>query len=286
MKTLYLITLSFVLIFIGCKDKKSDRLAQAVSEWQGKEVHFPEEITSSMFSTKENKNAFFNSQYKIVVYVDSIGCMSCKLKLNEWNSFLNYINENSKHKIAVMFIFNSLNYQEISNIITDSKFNYPYYFDNEDKINKINNFPSEIGLQSFLLNGKNKVQVIGNPIHYPGIKELYTKALDIKQNQSKTDINHSDPNIDLGKIKNKESHKVMFQLYNTGLHPLIIENIHTDCGCIKVQYKQEPIPSNDSLAICIKITPEEVGFLSKSIIINCNSNISPIKLQIKGYIHD
>lgn len=112
-KALYIVALSLFTIFTGCKDKKSDRLAQAVAEWQGKEVYFPEEITSSMFSTEENKNIFSNSQYKIVVYVDSIGCMSCKLKLNEWNSFLDYINKKTSYKIATIFIFNSLDYQEI-----------------------------------------------------------------------------------------------------------------------------------------------------------------------------
>ena len=56
------------------------------------------------------------------------------------------------------------------------KFIYPVCFDEEDSLNKLNHFPTDMAFQTFLLNSDNKVLAIGNPIN-PKVKELYLKII-------------------------------------------------------------------------------------------------------------
>ena len=65
-------------------EKEAYRL---VDSWVGKEILFP---SGMQFSNKESNNVDFDVQspYKILVYVDSTGCISCKLKLAEWKVFM------------------------------------------------------------------------------------------------------------------------------------------------------------------------------------------------------
>ena len=50
-------------------------------------------------------------------------------------------------------------------------------------MNNKNHFPTEIQLQTFLLDRENKVILMGNPIYNPEIKQLYLKV--IKEQQQK-----------------------------------------------------------------------------------------------------
>ena len=46
-----------------------------------------------------------NADYKIVAYVDSVGCMSCKLQLPRWKDFISEIDSLTGHFIPFVFYF-------------------------------------------------------------------------------------------------------------------------------------------------------------------------------------
>ena len=61
---------------------------QLVREWEGKEIQFP---SNSVFTIQGKDTIEYsgdNSDYKIVTYIDSIGCTSCKLQLQNWKDFI------------------------------------------------------------------------------------------------------------------------------------------------------------------------------------------------------
>ena len=68
-----------VFLLNGCEDKSKNRIARIVQEWQDKEIVFPQK----MVFTKHGKDTLdfeiSPSSYKIIKYIDSIGCTSCKL---------------------------------------------------------------------------------------------------------------------------------------------------------------------------------------------------------------
>ena len=67
-----------VLIISSCADDRSASVADIVSQWEGREILFPE---NSVFTIQGRDTVDFQFQdapYKILTYVDSVGCMSCK----------------------------------------------------------------------------------------------------------------------------------------------------------------------------------------------------------------
>lgn len=67
--------------------------------------------------------------------------------------------------------------KEIQFIIKQYGFRHPVFIDRENKINKLNNFPSKTEHQCFLLDKDNKVLIVGNPSLNPGIWTLYKKVI-------------------------------------------------------------------------------------------------------------
>lgn len=45
------------------------------------------------------------TKYRIVMYVDSIGCISCKLKLAKWKQFIVDVDSLSERNTSFLFIF-------------------------------------------------------------------------------------------------------------------------------------------------------------------------------------
>ena len=72
-----------------------------MKEWEQKEILFPKEM---YFTTMLRDTTYYNlqSEYKILAYVDSIGCTSCKLQLSQWAKFIAELNS-VDIKIPILF---------------------------------------------------------------------------------------------------------------------------------------------------------------------------------------
>jgi hypothetical protein len=81
----------FSLLIFSCQtDKKKENITQLVTEWQGKEIVFPKNIVFTRYLTDTTNYRVPDSDYKILVYVDSTGCTSCKLQLSKWKEWIAY----------------------------------------------------------------------------------------------------------------------------------------------------------------------------------------------------
>ena len=58
-----------------------------MQEWKGREILYPNDMHFFM-QGRDTLNADSICMYKIITYIDSIGCMSCKLGLSQWQDFL------------------------------------------------------------------------------------------------------------------------------------------------------------------------------------------------------
>ena len=65
------------LFLMSCLNKDNN-IVSLLKEWEQKEILFPKEM---YFTTMLRDTTYYNlqSEYKILAYVDSIGCTSCKL---------------------------------------------------------------------------------------------------------------------------------------------------------------------------------------------------------------
>lgn len=282
----YVIVILFVTY--SCKKDASNRITSIVEEWHNKEIIYPHQMSFTILG--EDTIQTFpvqNSRYSIVTYVDSAGCMSCKLQLREWLTFIEELDLRSNSSIPVFFFLHPKNIKEMIAILKRDQFGYPVCIDEKDSLNILNHFPNDMSFQTFLLDQKNRVIAIGNPIFNPQIKKLYFSLLfdkhEIDADSSyKTEVALSNSMIDMGNFSWKEKKERTVLLKNMGDVPLVINSVTTSCGCIRVAYDKKPVASGGSICVKIAYKAEHPEHFNKTITIYCNAKNSPLRLKISG----
>lgn len=292
MKLLNLFILLLLPIFFSCKNEQKERekqIAQLVKEWQGKEIVFPDNLIFTRYVTDTTDYQIPNSEYKVLIYVDSIGCTSCKLQLHKWKELVEYADSVAQKKVPFLFFFHSKDYKEIRYLLKRDGFDRPVCIDLEDRLNKQNKFPADMTFQTFLLDKNNKVAVLGNPVHNTAVRDLYLKQITGKDSPTKnlprTTAEVAQPEINFGTFEKSEVKGAIFEVKNTGDSPLVIVDINTTCGCTAATYDKRPAKPGETLQVGIKMTPKDTGFFDEVVTIKYNSiNNQPVKVRIKGNV--
>lgn len=271
MRYLNLILLS--LILLSCQDKRKAAIEHLVSEWQGKEIVFPNEMVFTRFLTDTVPFDLSSSSYKVLIYVDSMGCTSCKLQLSRWEEFIKKVDSLSENRIPFLFVFQSNNRKEIRYLLKRDGFSYPISLDSQGILNQRNQFPNDITFQTFLLDKGNRVSVIGNPIHNLAVKELYIQQIKGSDSHKTalTQANITPESIHIGKVRQSQPKEVTFTLTNTGNNPLVIFDAATTCGCAEPHFDKHPASPGQSLSISVTMTPKDKGFFNEVISLKCNT---------------
>lgn len=288
MRNLYLFLVALFL-FIACKESEHQQLARMVTEWENKQFQFPSNIQLTNLSGDSISFDSIKCKYTIVTYVDSAGCMSCKLRLAGWKSFIEQLNSKKPNTVRVLLTFYSKNKLEAKYLLKRDAFNYPVFFDEQDSLNKLNHFPKNESFKSFLLDENNKVVTIGNPIHNPKVKDLYLKIIqgekagqEDEDKKIQTKIAMDRTSVSLGKFNWQEEQKATFTLKNTGNELLVIHNVTTSCGCTSVDYSKEPVRPGSTTVIEVSYKAESPGYFNKTIMLYCNAETSPLTLSVSG----
>jgi hypothetical protein len=94
------------LLLVSCKEnnKKVD-ITRLVTEWQGKEIVFPEDMVFTRYLTDTTDYRIPQSEYRVLVYVDSMGCTSCKLQLSRWKELIAYTDSLTGGTVPTSFSF-------------------------------------------------------------------------------------------------------------------------------------------------------------------------------------
>jgi hypothetical protein len=187
---LFLIFYLLHWIFFACSNRDSQKstLADTVTEWVGKEIKF-----SACFQCNlQGKDTIstlcadlLDSEYKILLYVDSTGCTSCKLRLFEWRELMQESSKMFQEKVKFLFFFYPQNELELNYFLLRDRMDYPVFIDNFDALNGLNHFPSQPEYQCFLLDKDNKVLMLGNPVLNRKIWELYKQTIAGEKQASK-----------------------------------------------------------------------------------------------------
>ena len=228
MKTVLLYIL-LITAFFSCDNEQKEKekqILQLVNEWQGKQIVFPENAVFTRYLTDTTNYQIPQSEYKVLIYVDSIGCTSCKLQLHKWKELIEYTNSVTQNKVPFLFFFHPKDAKEIRYLLKRDGFDRPICIDLDDRLNKLNKFPADMTFQTFLLDKNNKVAVLGNPVHNTAVKDLYLKQITGKDNPNKNipkttaEVNQTE--IDFGTFDKSEIKETTIEVKNTGDSPLVI----------------------------------------------------------------
>ena len=253
------IVCSLLVVFLCACDNNKKSIASMLSEWQGKEIVFQRRPIFTQ--GKDTVDYLKQTKYKILVYTDSIGCVGCKLRLEDWRRFMAHIKTVTNEPVQFLFFFSKLSPEKVNNILEDYQFEMPVCVDTRDSIGILNDFPEDFRYQTFLLDDKNKVLIVGNPIYNPKIGQLISDILesqDIKMGQSKekTLIRLNSDVLNLGKLLSGELRKGQIVIQNIGNVPLVVDDIITSCGCVTVEYDKNPVFPNKDLVLNISYQSE------------------------------
>ncbi len=144
---LYLLISLFTLC--GLYSCKNDGLQREIKVLIGKQICLPENISRQ-------------SEYAIINYVDTTGCTSCKLRPNQWNSFV----ENAKKQnimIDVIFFVHPNVYSDVKAIVDSNCKQIKVLMDNNNWGIKEQALPQNEMLHTFLIDKNNKIVFVGNP---------------------------------------------------------------------------------------------------------------------------
>ena len=276
-----------ILLFCSCcVGKKEQKAMMILDEWIGRQILYPEGFVDWGVANGLFQETSFSEGYKIVVYVDGVGCTSCKLQLPKWEKWIKELDKINAN-VDILFFLSPRDEEALNILLQDYDFTYPVYIDVKDVFNQKNHLPEDDIYRTFLLDANNKVVAIGNPIHNPKVKELYLKIIQGKEGtESKklltTEIEIKEQTISLGRFNWKEEKKAVFKIKNIGDCPLVINDVATSCGCTSVDYPKEPVRPGDSLSLQVTYKADHPEHFDKTITVYCNANPSLVRLKITG----
>ncbi|RNC63491.1 DUF1573 domain-containing protein [Proteiniphilum sp. X52] len=278
---------SCILLFSCNESKEKKEITKLVTEWQDKEIIFPEDLIFTRYGQDAIQYEMPESDYKILLYVDSIGCTSCKLQLHKWNEFIAQVDSLTSGSVPVLLFFHPKDKRELSYLLKRDGITIPVCLDENDRLNSINRFPSRDDFQCFLLDKDNKVVYIGNPIHNIRIREMYLSRIAPEAHTpttpSRSTIVQADQTeFNLGTLKRGNSTTVTALIRNIGEVPLVVYDTKVSCGCTSINYKKEPALPGSSMEIEITYNAEDPGYFHRTVSIYGNMDNSPLMIRLKG----
>jgi hypothetical protein len=274
-----------ILSSIACQNNTTNETEEILYKLIGKTICFPDIEPTIPYVRKDTLDRYaFNdgNKYKILLYIDSTGCTNCKLRIHVWKSYVKELSD----KVNFLFYFHPKNECDLMDMLKQEKFTYPIYIDNNDTLNKLNKLVSDIQYQCFLLNNKNEIISVGNPVHNYGVWKLYKRIIsgEISVKIPITIVKPQQTEIVMKNLKTGKTSTATFMLENRGEQPLIIRNVETSCGCTVPQWDKQPVGTGKIVKIKVNVTPDSQGYFNKIITVYCNTNKGLITLIVKGNV--
>lgn len=180
-RTVFLILSAY---FMSCSEGYDKRMAQVVESWQGREIDIPEDgiFTVQGKDTVEIDMGSYKYTHRVLLYVDSVGCTSCRLQLRAWDQFIAEVDSLTGGSVQFLLYLAPKSIEDARYITLCEDFTRPICIDMENRIEHLNHFPEEDIFHTFLLDRENRVKVVGNPIHNSAIRSMYMKEIGIEKN--------------------------------------------------------------------------------------------------------
>lgn len=259
-------------------------IQDAYSQWIGKIIKIPVNLS---FFVKDSIFSIAITQHplKLLLYTDSTGCISCKLKLREWQFFNEQLDTLTDKRVTTFIVLASTQ-KRLKQDLLKVDYHYPISIDYYDSTNILNHFIKDDRFRCFLLDENNKVILIGNPVQNPKIKELYLRTiserLGIDYNPSSS--LDSSPEINLGTFSLSESKTAALLVPNNSKSIMQIDSVFTSCECTTASIDKMVVPPSGSANLTVKYTPDGVGEFYREVYVQIKGEDKPLVYKIRGKV--
>ena len=267
-----------LFLLMSCNLTKKNEIERLVKDWIGKEI--------TLISTCDASKKELRHTHTIISYIDSLGCISCKLQLNKWDVFQRVVD--SLADIRIVFVVHPSVKKEIGYLFKSYHYSPDLCLMDSGSIwaRNISLFTKN-ELQTFLLDKDNKIVAIGNPIHNPKIKELYLKIIQGKSiGEEKTTVQTQvavpETSFTFGNFDWQEAQTHSFEVKNVGHELLVIQDVTTSCGCITVDFPKEPVQPGGTAMVKVTYKADQQEYFNKTVTIYGNAEQLPLALHVSG----
>ena len=276
-----LIVIAAWIISGGCTNNVSQ-------EWNNREIIFPTDLQFLIANEPlDLPQGCFN--YSIVNYIDSGGCKSCKLKLEEWNELIQEFKSLSDDEFEVLTIVHTSDYDELDFILARTEYRHPVAVDEHDTFKTLNRLPKEEQYHSFLLDIDNRVLAVGNPVNNPKIKECYIRILSgdsvceaTGQSEVGLTISRS-----LGVVHPGDTVASVFRIANSDTLTHTVQTIVPSCHCISADVSGKIISPGSELTVSLTFIADSItGSFDRQVDIFYKERESPDRISVYGYINN
>lgn len=273
------ILILFVLIYCSCSNSVTD----LYSYWINKSITIPDDFVWTISAT-DTVPFDYNRKFKIVNYIDSLGCLSCKSQFPLWSEFVKTINNLSDSDISVMLFLNPRNYANARVAIKKADYRFPVCIDLADSLNKLNHFPSDERFHCFLLDENNKVILIGNPVQNSKIRELYIKTICERLGVDYQKTTEVPKILDLGTFSQSQTKTAEFIIPNNTQSVMEIDSIYTSCECTTAEIDNKVIHPKENAKLSVTYIPDCVGDFYREVYVMVKDVDKPLVYSIKGIV--
>lgn len=265
----------------SCKGERVDH-AEVISEWIGREIVLPDGLVYRIQDDTVGLN--LNRQdFKIVSYIDSSGCTSCRMKLSRWSEVIDELKSIADTDVEVITIVNTDDPQEIISQLHRDNYLSPVALDPDNVFDSINALPPSADHHCFLLDADNRVIAIGNPAYNPKIKDLFIRYIIGDQEVARADLVKRRLSRNLGVLRPGDKATKVFYVTGHDSTGCTLQDIVPSCDCVEAT--TEVLPEMQSHRITVTFTADSVrGSFCRYVDVFFNEKETPERLTVYGYI--
>ncbi len=279
----YLIIIALAVMSVSsCKKSARDVYAEAVEEWIGKEILFPD----SMMTVTGEMIAPPTADFTIVSYYDSTGCTGCRMKLPFWNEFMNKVDSvRGNNSVELVMVAATDNLKELKHLVKLNSFSGNMVYNPDDSFNRLNGFPGDANLQTFLLDRDHRVIAMGHLVINSGLERLYLSKIG-NDDLNSQDISQEEEvyEFDFGKVSPGEKVTHVFKLHNESPDTLKVRDVITSCECTSGSISTRIIPPSSGYELTAEFQDTVPGEFFRTISTLFENNKTDIQFELSGVI--
>jgi hypothetical protein len=271
---------------VSCNKAEHDTDRKVVTEWLEKTIIIPENLTPQILDNPLNFN-LDEFTFKIVCYVDSDGCVPCRMRLQSWNELIDKYKLIAGEEVGFIMIINSKDRRYINRLLKKEKFLHPVIIDEDNLFDKANNLPNSDTYHTFLLDSENKIAAIGNPTANPKVANLYENLIlsEFEQlDEDRLNLNNSKAHS-FGAIQAGDTLAYTFDFANTDSITYHVQGIYTSCDCIKCDFLYDSIYAGEHKELVVHYTTgQNVGVFTQYVDVFFHEIDRPYRFLIYGIL--
>ena len=281
-KAIPLFLLMLTTLLIGCGKNAHKETEKFVVEWADKTLVFPENMQTIYGENVQEPTTDFT----IIAYFDSLGCTGCRMRMPHWKQFMRSVETMvGKDKVSLMLIAETNNLDKIRKLESNEGFPYLIINDSAGIFRKLNNLPDDTQKQTFLLDEKHKVLLIGNPTYNKGMRKLYLSHFgDVQKSFVDEDYYNVIGEYDFGTIPPYKEVSHEFNITNVYPDTLRLREITTSCDCTSATASLDVIPPDATFEVKVSFKDSIAGDFLRSVTLKYKDSIPDQILEISGII--